>query len=629
MRFSLNPKEAFKKLQTVTKYHCFEKRDGSIISKVKEGETTISAPDEVNILLKNSLQNLCGTENSCTLTKSKIFPHLNQISIKELREIVDRLSQNKAIAEDFCEDSVLWKQILNKNDDRIAEIFTHLWESKTTNTKEFERHLTGRLVPLNKVHPNIPKPDEMRPIIALSPILKLVESRFRDKLENYMTNQMMQSQVGFVRNCGTHVNIVRLIKRCLTRYNGIGNLKSKFKPKALLFIDFKSAYNNVNLDMLFANLLTNNILDSDEVEFLRTLYSKTVLTVGNQKVEINKGVMQGSIISPALFNIFIEPMLKLLNREFNMEDIFAYADDIAICIYSIGELHKAINIINKWSNEAGIPINFRKSGILNIIKNTKTHKIAIGDNYMNYPIVDKYKYLGVWLDEKLNPETHLKSYKPKINYLISRFRMIPKKSITPRYLINIWTLIIRPIYDYAFCLAKLKNITGEKKYIAEEMQSFKKLMSLRKTTSNELIKDLIGYDPEKLCLENIRRAEQRWTERKSHVNQNNDETIKYRRQTSNTFITWNMLWHNNLLFSKCENHNTIITPNHIKNFHNITNLPNLSTILFEDYVLHEKIKKSKSKRKGRIYKIIQSRTQTQDKIAKDIIQLFNSNSSHF
>ena len=32
--------------------------------------------------------------------------------------------------------------------------------------------------------------------------------------------------------------------------------------------------------MLFANLLTNNILDSDEVEFLRTLYSKTVLNGG-------------------------------------------------------------------------------------------------------------------------------------------------------------------------------------------------------------------------------------------------------------------------------------------------------------------------------------------------------------
>ena len=78
---------------------------------------------------------------------------------------------------------------------------------------------TGRLVSLNKIHPNIPKPDEIRPIIALSLILKLVECRFRDKLENFMTNQMMKSQIGLIRNCGTHENIVRLIKRCLTRYN--------------------------------------------------------------------------------------------------------------------------------------------------------------------------------------------------------------------------------------------------------------------------------------------------------------------------------------------------------------------------------------------------------------------------
>ena len=41
------------------------------------------------------------------------------------------------------------------------------------------------------------------------------------------------------------------------------------------------------------------------------------------------------------------------------------------------------------------------------------------------------------------------------------------------------------------------------------MQSFKKLVSLRKTTSIELIKDLIGCDPEKLCIEIIRGPEQR------------------------------------------------------------------------------------------------------------------------
>ena len=54
-----------------------------------------------------------------------------------------------------------------------------------------------------------------------------------------------------------------------------------------------------------ANVLTNNILDSDKIEFLRALYSKTVLTVSNKKVEINKEVMQESTLSPNLFNIFI------------------------------------------------------------------------------------------------------------------------------------------------------------------------------------------------------------------------------------------------------------------------------------------------------------------------------------
>ena len=95
------------------------------------------------------------------------------------------------------------------------------------------------------------------------------------------------------------------------------------------------------------------------------MYSKTKLTIGKEKVEIYKGVMQGSVISPALFNIFIEPMLLELNREFNIEDIFAYADDIALCIYSVNQLRNAINIIETWSNKVGISINFKKSGVLN------------------------------------------------------------------------------------------------------------------------------------------------------------------------------------------------------------------------------------------------------------------------
>ena len=56
--------------------------------------------------------------------------------------------------------------------------------------------------------------------------------------------------------------------------------------------------------MLFKSLEQNKILENDEIVFMRTLYSKTNLTIGKEKVQIHKGVMQGSIISSILFTIF-------------------------------------------------------------------------------------------------------------------------------------------------------------------------------------------------------------------------------------------------------------------------------------------------------------------------------------
>ena len=137
--------------------------------------------------------------------------------------------------------------------------------------------------------------------------------------------------------------------------------------------------------------------------------------------------------------------------------------------------------------------------------------------------------------------------------------------MTPKFIINIWTLIIRPVFDYAFCLAKLKNKTGENLYIAEELQSFKKLMSLRRSTSNQLIRNLIGYDPEKLCQEIIRRADAKWSERKG---------------------------------------------------------PNINDILIEGYEVHEKIKKSESARKGKLYKFVQQRIEKYETVIKEILDSF-------
>ena len=324
-RFSPEQGSAFDQIRRITKYDKFEKRDGSIITKVNVNGEVISNPREVNIYLREALSKLTGEKETPSYVKREHFPNLKPLEISELQNLATKLKKNKAIAADYVHDSALFERIANCQN--TARGFCDLWSAEVMNDHSVKFCLTGRLVPLNKVHPNIPKPDEMRPIIALSPIFKLIEARFKPKLEAYLSNRMIKSQIGFVSKCGTHMNIHRMLKRTK-------NLRESKTKATILFIDFKSAYNNVQLDILFNLLKNKRILADDEVEFIRALYSHTKLTIGKEKVSVNKGVMQGSIISPSLFNIFSEDLIVSLVNQLGIENVFAYADDLRLTFLS-------------------------------------------------------------------------------------------------------------------------------------------------------------------------------------------------------------------------------------------------------------------------------------------------------
>ena len=99
--------------------------------------------------------------------------------------------------------------------------------------------------------------------------------------------------------------------------------------------------------------------------------------------------------------------------------------------------------------------------------------------------------------------------------------------------------------------------------------------------------------------------------------------IRYRRNTSNKLITWNMLWCNNALFSKFKAHNTLITTSHLKISHGGEMLMDLPSILKDGYVILDKIKKSNSKRKGRNFQMLEDKIKSQDKLAKNILLTFD------
>jgi len=80
-------------------------------------------------------------------------------------------------------------------------------------------------------------------------------------------------------------------------------------------LDFKNAFNSAGHSCSWAILRGLGVPD---VDFLEDLYSKSwmKITVGTRcsaSIQLDTGTIQGSVLSPLLFDLFLNALLRLLN----------------------------------------------------------------------------------------------------------------------------------------------------------------------------------------------------------------------------------------------------------------------------------------------------------------------------
>ena len=205
-------------------------------------------------------------------------------------------------------------------------------------------------------------------------------------------------------------------------------LAEKGKKLFLGFVDFKTAYDMVNRDLLFYQLGKKGV-STKMVDAVRGVYEKVSCSVLveegvlSESFDSNRGVKQGCVFSALLFSIIVDDVIDYLKAEnthppcFNGRDEIPgllYADDLVIISTSAGGLQKGFQGLEKFCKDRDMVVNDVKTKCM-VVKRGYTFSKNERWSYKGVELdrVKSFNYLGVVfsMDGKWGKQVEMTSVK--------------------------------------------------------------------------------------------------------------------------------------------------------------------------------------------------------------------------
>lgn len=246
---------------------------------------------------------------------------------------------------------------------------------------------------------------------TLKIFLKIIHNRIFRKLEEGMSD----TQMGFRKGMGTRealygISILR--QRCLDMNQDL----------YVCFVDFQKAFDRVQHSKMIEILKQKNI-DSRDIRIISNLYWNQTARIRvdeslSEEVRICRGVRQGCVLSPLLFNVYSEAIFEEALAEesagviINGEIInnLRYADDTVIISDNLNDLQHLIERVNISCQKYGLDMNLKKTKVMATSKNHNINRNRPAVRIGNIPIewVSSYKYLGTWVTEDAEQTKEIK-----------------------------------------------------------------------------------------------------------------------------------------------------------------------------------------------------------------------------
>lgn len=282
------------------------------------------------------------------------------------------------------------------------------------------------IIPILKPQKDPEQSTSYRPIALSSVLSKITEHLVKNRLEWYVEHHdlLPKNQFGFRKSKSTMDGLGIFTTDIRLAF-------SRNESVVAAFVDVSAAYDNVLLPILTKKML-NLKIPAKIVHFISNLLVSRQINLrlkGSQTSTrtLWKGLPQGSVLSPLLFNIYTCDLERSVNSTCR---ILQYADDLLIYVINksiplaCSVINEALQSLGIWLTAHGLELSAAKSNVVIFSRKRIIPTIVITYDNEIIPILKEVKFLGVILDSGLTGIPHLKYVTQKCEKNINILRTL-------------------------------------------------------------------------------------------------------------------------------------------------------------------------------------------------------------
>ncbi|XP_078679467.1 uncharacterized protein LOC144915099 [Branchiostoma floridae x Branchiostoma belcheri] len=315
----------------------------------------------------------------------------------EIKKAIMSLRNGKSAGPDDIPAEAL-KADVGSSTNILHSLFSRIWEEEQVPQDWRE----GTLIKLPKKG-DLGNCNNYRGIMLLSVPGKVFNRILLERMREAVDAKLRDEQAGFRKNrsCADQIATLRIIIEQSLEWNS---------PLYINFIDYEKAFDSIDRNTLW-KILRHYGIPEKIISLIQSTYkdmSCRVLHAGqlSESFEVTTGVRQGCLLSPFLFLLVIDWIMKTTTTErrngiqwtlwSQLEDL-DFADDLALLSHNHRQMQDKTTTLDTTSNSTGPRISKKKTEVMRI-NTTSNTPVTIG----GVPVkeAESFVYLGSVVDQQ-------------------------------------------------------------------------------------------------------------------------------------------------------------------------------------------------------------------------------------